>query len=391
MGGLDASSVAPDAQAILTIDLAALARNWRTLSARAGAAACGAAVKADAYGIGITEAVPALARAGCRDFFVAHAAEGVRARTALRAAGHADPDTRIFVLNGFHPGSAPAELYVANALRPVLGSAEEIVDWSVVVAGRGTGEGASALHVDTGLNRLGLPPREAATLHDATIRATRAELVMSHFCTAEEPENSSNAAQVAAFEAVRRGPLGRLPASLANSSGLFLPQPVAYDLVRPGYALYGGNPTPGRPNPMEPVVTLEARLLQVRAIEPGQSAGYGSLWTATRPTRLATIGIGYADGLPRGARTVGNGEGPRAMVGGVPCPLVGRVSMDLSILDVTDASEAAARPGGTATLLGAGLTVDDLARGCGTIGYEILTGLGRRYRRGYSGDQFTAS
>ena len=272
----------PDAQATLTIDLGALRRNWRALAVRAGRAECGAAVKADAYGIGVARAVPALAAAGCRTFFVAHAAEGARARAALRGAGVGDGAARVFVLNGFHPEAAPADLYLAHALRPVLGSLDEVAAWAAAVAGAAEGWGASAIHVDTGLNRLGVPLRDVPGLDAAAVHAARAELVMSHFCTAEDPGAPGNAAQVAAFEALRRGPLGRLPASLANSSGLFLEGALPYDLVRPGYALYGGNPTPGRPNPMAPVVGLEARLLQTRTAEPGAAVGYGGLWRAAR-------------------------------------------------------------------------------------------------------------
>ncbi len=371
-----------DAQATLTIDLDALANNWQMLQARAGRAECAAAVKADAYGTGIERSVPALAQAGCKTFFVAHAAEGVRARAALRQAGLDDRAARILVLNGFHPEVAPAQAYFDAALDPVLGSAEEVAAWSARVTGLLEGFGTSALHVDTGLNRLGFPPAEAAALDEGTIREARVTLVMSHLCSAEEPTNARNAAQIAAFEKVLQGPLGRLPASLANSSALFLPQPPFYDLVRPGFALYGGNPTPGQPNPMAPVVGLTALVLQTRTIAAGDSVGYGSLWTAARPTRLATIGVGYADGLPRGARTVGQGGGPQAIVGGVPCPLVGRVSMDLSIVDITDAPEAVP-PGTAVELLGSTITIDDLGRQTGTIGYEILTSLGRRYQRLY--------
>ncbi len=368
-----------DAQAVLTVDLEALDANWRWLQSQAAPALCAAVIKADAYGIGIDRAVPALARAGCRVMFTAHVAEGVRARHALRTLGLGDREARVYVLNGFHPGNASPMAWRDAALSPVIGSAEELTEWCPLAAAMP--DSRSALHVDTGMNRLGFGPEAAYGLDASTVAAARADLLMSHFISAEIPDAPSNAVQIARFEALRNGPLGTLPASLANSSGILLPQRPHYDLVRPGYALYGGNPTPSHPNPMRPVVTLRARLLQVRRIAAGEPAGYGAAWIARRPSTLATIGVGYADGYPRGARTAGEPGGPVALVGDTRCPLVGRVSMDLSIVDVTDADPAHARPGAMVELLGPTITVDDLGAACGTIGYEILTRLGRRYRR----------
>ena len=373
-------SVAPDAQAILTIDLDALKANWQLLAARAAPAECAAVVKADAYGIGIEHAVPALARAGCRTFFVAHVSEGARARASLRQAGFDDPACRVFILSGFHADVAPAEAFHAAALGPVLGAAEELAAWAEV---RTQDCGPSALHVDTGMNRLGFGPAEAMRLDAATLDLAGVALVMSHFVSAEERGLPISDRQIEAFEALRRGPLGAYPASLANSSGLFLASRPVYALARPGYALYGGNPTPGSPNPMRAVVRLQARILQTRGIEAGETAGYNARWTAARPTRLATIGIGYADGLPRNALSLEGQDGPKVLIDGVPCPLVGRVSMDLSIVDVTEAPAAAARVGALAEMLGPTITVDDLGALTGTIGYEILTGLGRRHTRHY--------
>ncbi len=371
-------AVPADAQAMLTIDLAALAANWRLLRDRAEGAACGAVVKADAYGTGIERAVPALARAGCRTFFTAHVSEGVRARASLRDAGVPDADARVFVLNGFHPALAAPALYRDAQLSAVLGSAEELGAWTAL-ADPGL---VCALHVDTGMNRLGFDHDAAARLDADALAAARVVLLMSHFVSAEVPDAPVNARQVALFDALRGGPLGPVPASLANSSGIFLPGRPHYDLVRPGFALYGGNPLPGRSNPMRAVVGLTAPILQVRTVGAGETAGYNGRWVAPRPTRLATIGIGYADGLPRNARTVdGEGDGPAALMAGVPCRLVGRVSMDTSIVDVTEAPAGAARPGAVMEILGPTLTVDDLAQRTGTVGYEILTNLGRRYRR----------
>ena len=382
----DSSLVSPqwscDALAVLTIDLDALGENWRRLARRAAPAACGAAVKADAYGIGVEAAAPALARAGCRTFFTAHVAEGVRARRALREAGF---DGRIFILNGFHPDAASIDDYAEFGLSPVIGSAGELAAWEGVLARtESRADLVCALQVDTGMNRLGLPVEEARLLSLQRLEAARVTLVMSHLVSAEMPDDAINARQIAAFDHARERALRQFPASLANSSGIFLPQFPIYDLVRPGYALYGGNPTPGAPNPMQPVVSLAARILQLRSVPVGATAGYNGRWTAARPSRLATLGVGYADGLPVGASGV-DGGGAHAYVGDLPCPIVGRISMDLTIVDVTDVPLSGLAPGATAELLGPHTGIDDLGRRAGTIGYEILTNLGRRHARRYVG------
>ncbi len=370
-----------DAQAILRIDLDALGANWRNLADRAAPAECGAAVKADAYGCGIEAAVPALARAGCRTFFVAHAAEGSRARGALDAAGF---DGRIFVLNGFHPEAAPFAIYCAHRLDAVIGSAEELAAWTEARGGD-PGAPACALHVDTGMNRLGFPVEDTRFLPQASLQAAGVTLVMSHLVSAEDPEDPINARQIAAFDHARERALGSLPASLANSSGLFLPRRPVLDLVRPGYALYGGNPLPGRPNPMRPVVAMQARVLQVRSVPAGATAGYNGRWAAPRPSRLATLALGYADGVPIGGSGL-DGGGAAVYVAGVPCPLAGRISMDLSIADVTDLPAGASKAGDLDEWLGPQAGVDALEARRGTIGYEIMVNLGRRHRRHYIGD-----
>jgi alanine racemase len=372
----------PERQAggILTIDLGALAQNWRTLRDRAGGAECAAVVKADAYGLGIEAAVPALAAAGCRTFFVAHLSEAARARAAA-------PGATIYVLNGLLPGTGPT--YAEHDLRPVLGSREEIAEWGAFCRGAGS-RLAAAIHVDTGMNRLGLRVDEALALgRDPIVADLEIALVMSHLVSAEEPENPINARQIEAFAAVRGALLG-VPASLANSSGIFLTQAPQYDLVRPGYALYGGNATPGRDNPMRPVVRLDARIVQLREVETGGSAGYNGQWTAPGPRRLATLSVGYADGYPRAAsstdvkRQAGAAVG-EAIVAGRRCPFAGRVSMDLITLDVSAVPEAEVARGDLVTLIGDDLTIDDVGPRAGTIGYEILTSLGRRYARRYVG------
>ena len=353
-----------EAQAILTVDLGALAENWKLLSARVAPAECGAVVKADAYGTGIEAAVPALVKAGCKTFFVAHASEGVRVR-------HVAPQATIYVLNGLLTDALPA--LIEHDLRPVLGSMENVVAWQNVPGMR-----ACALHVDTGMNRLGLAPNDVAAAMSKDIAV---DLLMTHFVSSEDVSDATNDIQIARFQAIRhQAPHART--SLANSSALFLPQKPYGDLVRPGYALYGGNPTPNEKNPMRAVVSLEAPILQVRTIEGGDKVGYNAQWTAKRRTKLATIGIGYADGLPRAAMATDIRPGGEAIVAGVRCPFAGRVSMDLTVIDVTEVPDAALA-GATAKLLCEEITVDDLGLRSATIGYEILTRLGTRYHRRY--------
>ena len=363
---------------LLTIDLDALAANWRTLRDRARGAECAAVVKADGYGIGLEPAMRALARAGCKTFFVAHLSEAVRARTVSAQA-------TIYVLNGLLPGTAGA--YAEHALRPVLGSRDEVDEWADFCRGRG-GRLPAAIHVDTGMNRLGLRVEEALA-GDPLLSRFEPALLMSHLVSAEASDDPVNARQIAAFARVREA-FGRVPASLANSSGIFLPQGPHYELVRPGYALYGGNPTPGFFNPMRPVVRLEARIIQLRTVEAGETAGYNGTWMAPGRRRLATLSVGYADGFLRAgsatdAKARAGTSAGEAVVAGRRCPLAGRISMDLLSVDVTGLPEGAVRRGDPVTLIGDDLTIDEVGERAGTIGYEILTSLGRRYARTYRG------
>jgi alanine racemase len=358
----------------LTIDLSALADNWRTLARLAAPGRCAAVVKANAYGTGLDRAAPALWAAGARIFFVAHLGEGLAARRLL-------PDeAEVYVLNGLEAGADPVD-YAAHRLKPVIGSEAELERWSALARGRGPAH-PCALHLDTGMSRLGfesLPALRRAMERD---RASGADLLMSHFVSSERPDDPINAAQIARFKAARKA-FRRLPASLANSSGMFLDRRPIYDLARPGYALYGGNPTPGKPNPMRPVVTLSVAVQQTRWIEAGATCGYNAQWTARRRTRLATLLAGYADGLPRGAGATDGRAGAEVVIAGKRCPLVGRISMDLSVADVTDLPEEAVRPGDRAEFFGASADLDDFAARSGTIGYQVLTGLGPRYARQY--------
>ncbi len=361
---------------LLRIDLEALAANWRSLRDRAGGAETAAVVKADAYGIGIEKAAPALAGAGCRTFFVAHPGEAIRLRNAA-------PDATIYVLNGLFSGTSPT--YAEFALRPVLGSLEEIDEWAAFC--RSHGRLPAAIHVDTGMNRLGLTVPEGLALKGlASLKDFDTALLMSHFVGAEESGNPLNRQQIEAFRAVRES-LPGIPASLANSSGIFLEDKPHFDLVRPGYALYGGNPTPDRDNPMRAVVGLEGRIVQLRWVEADHTVGYNGRWLAVSRRRIATLSVGYADGYPRAASARGrSGEellSGLALVAGRPCPFAGNISMDLITVDVTEVPESEVRRGDTVTLIGGSLTVDEVGRRAGTIGYEILTSLGRRYARTY--------
>jgi alanine racemase len=370
------SADAATAGAILTIDLGALVANWQALGARAGTEA-GAVVKANAYGIGIEPAVTALAKAGCRSFFVAHLSEGIRARSVAT-------DAAIYILNGLLPDTSG--VYAEHGLSPVLGSHEELLEWASF---RQTGAQVrpAALHVDTAMNRLGLWPGEGLNLareRSGVIAAAGIGLVMSHFASSEDEADPANARQIAAFAEIAAA-FPDTPASLKNSSGHFLKDCPSYQLTRPGYALYGGNPMPGQANPMQPVIGLEARIIQLREVEAGTQAGYNGRWTAKSRRKLATICLGYADGYPRNASWTDTVTGGSALVGGAICPFVGSVSMDLIIVDVTEAPAGAAVRGASVTLIGGPLDIETVGAGAKTVGYEILTSLGRRYARRYVG------
>lgn len=342
---------------------------------RAAPAQCAAVVKADGYGCGLEPVSSVLASAGCETFFVAHPAEGRRLRSAA-------PTATIYVLNGMLPGTAPA--YVGSNLHPVIGSLAELAEWQAFVASTGW-HGGAALHVDTGMNRLGLSFEEAQWVA-AQPQAQRGELVllMSHLACADMPDHPLNARQMAAFRELRAMFPG-VPASLANSSGIFLGPDAHHDMVRPGVALYGANPTPPHVNPMRSVVELRGRVVQVRMAAEGETVGYCAAWTARRATRLAIISIGYGDGILRAASARDDKGGAEAIVAGRRCPIAGLISMDLMAIDVTALPDEAPRRGDLACLLGEDIGVDDLASHAGTIAYEILTSLGRRYERVYRG------
>jgi alanine racemase len=364
------------ASGILTIDLDALVANWRKLEKTAVPAECSAVIKANAYGCGTEPVAQALAKAGCKTFFVATPDEAAAARAAA-------PSAVIYVLNGFIQNTGDA--YARIDARPVIGDLNELAEWDVFCRRTGWAGGA-AIHIDTGMHRLGLTIAEAQGLIPRIHAGDHGiSLVMSHLACAESLNHPMNARQLAAFRAIASEFSG-VPASLSNSSGIFLGGSFLFEMVRPGAALYGVNPTPEADNPVLPVVELKARVLQIRDVERGESVGYGGNWTARRPTRLAVLSAGYADGYFRAGSSNDGTRGAEVMVAGKRCPVAGRISMDLMAVDVTDLEKNAVRRGHLVTLIGEGITVDELAHHFGTIGYEVLTSLGRRYARVYKAD-----
>src|SRR5882762_5994955 len=360
---------------ILTVNLDAIVANWRKLEKTAVPAECAAVIKANAYGCGAEQVARALAGAGCKTFFVATLNEAGVVRAAL-------PAVAIYVLDGFFQNTG--EAYAKIDVRPVIGDLNELAEWDVFCRRSGWGGGA-AVHIDTGMNRLGLTLAEAQAIIPRINAGDHGiTLVMSHLACAESLNHPLNAKQLAAFRDIASLFSG-VPASLANSSGVFLGPQFQFDLVRPGAALYGINPTPEADNPMQPVVDLKARIVHIRNVEKGETVGYGGTWTARRPTRLAIVSAGYADGYFRAAGGVDGTRGADVMVAGKRCPVAGRISMDLMAVDITDLAHNAARRGHMVTLIGEGITVDELAHHYGTIGYEVLTSLGRRYARVYKG------
>ena len=344
-------------RAELVVDLGAIIANWRLLCARHAPGAVAGVVKADGYGLGAAEVGRALQAAGCRHFFVAQLEEGLALRQAL------GQGAMIGVLGGFDPGADDGA-----GLIPVLNTPRDI-------AAHAAAGSRAILHVDTGMQRLGLTEAEAASLHPGALDGLDLLYVMTHLACADEPGHPLTPLQARRFAAASARFPG-IPRSFANSSGLFCGPDFASDLARPGAALYGLNPMPGQPNPMRPVVRLSVPVLQVRDVAAGETVGYGATWTAPRPSRIATLAVGYADGYLRSLSSRGLGS-----VAGHPVPLVGRVSMDLITLDVTELPRIDI--GDMIDLLGPGHGPDEAASLAGTIGYEILTSLGARYRRRY--------
>ncbi len=359
-----APPLSPLAGGRITVDRAALVTNWRSLATRTAAETAGV-LKADAYGCGLEVVAPALAAAGCRSFFVAIPTEGVALRRLL-------PEATIYVLGGFPDGAGST--YRTHRLRPVLGSADDVRTWLAETDGAGE---PAAIHVDTGMNRLGLTVVEAATLAaDAgTLARLNPALVMSHLATADDPDHPLTARQIEAFDAVR-SLFPTLPASLANSAATLSRPDVHHDLTRPGIAVYGGGSVAGLP-PLRTVMTAEARIIQVRDVAPGDAVGYGATFRPERPSRIAIAAAGYADGYLR----IASDGGAEVAIDGRRAPLAGRISMDLLAVDVTDLPPGVARRGALVELFGPTIPVDELAARCRTIPYELLTASSGRMER----------
>jgi alanine racemase len=360
--------------ASLTVRLGAIAANYKSLKRLAGPAITAGVVKADGYGLGAAMTAPALAGAGCDTFFVARLAEGVALRPHVLQA-------RIFVLDGVTQGAVPALL--AHGLTPVLNSLDDITNWAAAsrVQGKGRGPLDAAIHIDTGMNRLGLRSEDVSTLASewrTRLAGLNPVLLMSHLACADDlgADAAMNRQQLERFRAAL-AMLPPAPASLAATSGIFLGPDYHFDLVRPGIGLWGGGPLQAK-NPLKNVAVLTARVLQTRRIDKGDSVGYAATFRAKRPTMLATVALGYADGIMRAA----SNKGAAAFVG-MAAPFAGRVSMDLLTLDITDMKK---QPGigDMVELLGDTMALRDVAAAWGTNEYEVLTGLSARIPRRYT-------
>jgi alanine racemase len=343
----------------LTIDLEAIAANWRALDAlSAPNVETAAVIKADAYGCGVRQVGAALASAGARTFFVALPDEGVILRDTL------GPSPTIYILAGYTVETPTRSDYKTHNLRPILNSADQATTWF-----RDHQNAPCAIQIDTGMNRLGMEADEFASL-GALPNSVR--VIMSHLACADDRDHPQNPAQLAEFNRLTEA-IRDLPRSLSATAGTLLDAEYHFDMTRIGIGLYGGWPFTAS----QSAVSLQLPIIQIRDVAQGEIVGYGATWTAQRPSRIATLTSGYADGL---IRAMGNGA--MGYIDGHPAPFAGRVSMDLITLDVTDCPSV--NPGATVEILGPNQTIDDLATAAGTIGHEILTSLGTRYQRRYT-------
>ncbi|TYC66837.1 alanine racemase [Stappia sp. BW2] len=360
----------------LTIDLDAIVSNWSLLKDKVGDSTdCAAVLKADAYGTGQGKTGAALYEAGCRTFFVAVPTEALTLRASL-------PGAVIYVLDGLLPGTA--EHFLKHDIRPVLGSLEELVEWSEICKAAGKSFPA-AVHVNTGIHRLGLSPDEfiQALGDKAVLGPFQPSLVMSHLACGSNPEHEMNRRQLKLFTETT-APFPQIPRSLANSAGVLLGPEYHFEVVRPGIGLYGGLAIETEPNPMKPVAKVEARIMMVRDVPQGDTIGYGAKQTATRPLRNAVVAAGYADGMIRRAGSTDDRPGGFGLIGGYKAPILGRISMDMITLDVTDVPDHLLQRGAFVEMLGPGVAASDLAAYAETIDYEYLTSLGRRFERIYA-------
>ena len=368
------ANVPAHATAALVVRLGAIRRNYGELRTLAKGAETAAVVKANAYGLGVEQCAPALAKEGCRTFFVATPAEA----EALRALS---ADATIYVLNGLL--SESAAFYNGLRVRPVLGSLEEVTEWAAYCPDRGR-KLPAAIHLDTGMARLGLKAHEALQLAQdrGAFASFEPSLVMTHLVCGDDVESAMNDRQRTQFAELSALFPGVLR-SLANSAGILLGPQFHFDVTRPGISLYGGNAQFNAENSIEPVVWLFGRIAQVHWAEAGQTVGYGAMHTLKRRTRIATVCIGYADGYFRAFSASDARDGSPGYIGEHRLPLLGRVSMDLITYDATDVPDSLLHRGGWVEVLGSRVTVDDLASFGGTIGYEVLTSLSHRYHRIY--------
>ncbi len=356
---------------VLTIDLGAIAGNYRLLQSRSDSTEIAAVVKADAYGLGVGKVAPVLMDAGCRVFFVATVEEGIDLRNIIN-------NGDIHVLNGPLPGQAP--VFTKNDLIPVLNSLEQIEIWSDFCRSEGHKLTAD-IHIDTGMARLGMDDEERLKLEDTPglLDDIALDILISHLACSDEPDHAKNREQLKKFTSLSDKFDGKRT-SLGASCGYFLQPEFHGDVIRAGIALYGALPVNGAPNPMAQVVRLQGKILQVRSVDTPQTVGYGATHTVAGPRKIATVAVGYADGFPRSLSNSGT-----AYIGDYEVPIVGRVSMDLTTFDVSDVPDNVALPGAMIDLIGSNNPVDRLADQAGTIEYEILTNLGDRYQRVYTG------
>ncbi len=344
----------------LTINLAALGENYRILTGESSPAKLAAVVKANAYGLGIKEVATTLSGAGCMIFFVATLDEGIELRQIL-------PNARIYVFHGALSGTA--EELVANSLIPVLNSLVQMENWLPYA------DHAAALHIDTGMSRLGLTPEECNKI--PFITSYNIDLVMSHLSCAEDKNHPKNLQQLSLFKKLRKF-IPSQYASLAASSGIFLGTGYHFDLCRAGICLYGINPTPLSPNPLTQVVRLQAKIIQIRYVDSPQTVGYGASHRVMKPTKIATLAIGYADGY---MRSLGNSG--VAFIENYKVPVVGRISMDLTTVDISNVPDHLLSSKTAVDLIGPNNPIDKIAKQAGTISYELLTSFGNRIERNY--------
>ncbi len=354
------------AGAVLKIDLAALKSNYKFLAKKAGRAETACAIKGDAYGVGIAAASKTLWQAGARSFYVARPEEGAELRKLL-------PKATITVLDGLYKGES--KFYHAHKLLPALTTFEQSLEWEKFGGGA-----PCVLHFDTGINRVGLNVADFTKIITQT--NLNVAVLMSHLACADDVDSPMNHEQWMRFKAIRMA-YPDAKASFANSSGIFLGKSYHFDQVRPGIALYGGNPVPLKKNPMKPVAHLSARILQVRDVAKGETVGYSATWKAQRISKIAIIAAGYADGIARKLSSSQQNGPAQVAIGGIRCPIIGRVSMDMMTIDVTELAPRKLNVATHAELFGKDILIDEAASWAGTISYELLTHLGKRYARVY--------